>query len=199
MTFLLISLNVYIICYEYDEYLNYAYLQENINEVLIDIEGNITNEKTANAERKHTETLQLLDLDFESEEEGAQVNLQRYFYAAYFDYLEVTPFPMEYGGEVYESKQDIVNTLKQHEKDSSTYAALHKYVSLVDKIEREKFYVMHYWKEIFQQHSLLFLMVTLIIAMSAVFGDRKSTRLNSSHVAISYAVFCLKKKKIYIT
>src|SRR5437660_8161426 len=28
-------------------------------------------------------------------------------------------------------------------------------------------------------------------------GDRKSTRLNSSHVAISYAVFCLKKKKRY--
>src|SRR5207253_11142238 len=27
-------------------------------------------------------------------------------------------------------------------------------------------------------------------------GDRKSTRLNSSHVAISYAVFCLKKKKM---
>src|SRR5690606_1354107 len=28
-----------------------------------------------------------------------------------------------------------------------------------------------------------------------VSGDRKSTRLNSSHVKISYAVFCLKKKK----
>src|SRR5690606_41228853 len=27
-------------------------------------------------------------------------------------------------------------------------------------------------------------------------ADRKSTRLNSSHVKISYAVFCLKKKKI---
>src|SRR5206468_8785468 len=27
------------------------------------------------------------------------------------------------------------------------------------------------------------------------FGDRKSTRLNSSHDQISYAVFCLKKKK----
>src|SRR5690625_5645707 len=27
--------------------------------------------------------------------------------------------------------------------------------------------------------------------------DRKSTRLNSSHVAISYAVFCLKKKIVY--
>src|SRR5256885_12779514 len=28
--------------------------------------------------------------------------------------------------------------------------------------------------------------------------DRKSTRLNSSHLVISYAVFCLKKKKTYI-
>src|SRR2546430_7623739 len=28
-------------------------------------------------------------------------------------------------------------------------------------------------------------------------GDRKSTRLNSSHSQISYAVFCLKKKKDY--
>src|SRR2546426_10895026 len=29
----------------------------------------------------------------------------------------------------------------------------------------------------------------------AAAGDRKSTRLNSSHLVISYAVFCLKKKK----
>src|SRR5207249_8806879 len=32
-------------------------------------------------------------------------------------------------------------------------------------------------------------------ARSTTFSDRKSTRLNSSHVSISYAVFCLKKKK----
>src|SRR5947209_13805251 len=31
--------------------------------------------------------------------------------------------------------------------------------------------------------------------MQAARGDRKSTRLNSSHANISYAVFCLKKKK----
>src|SRR5256885_12940002 len=30
-------------------------------------------------------------------------------------------------------------------------------------------------------------------------ADRKSTRLNSSHLVISYAVFCLKKKKIMST
>src|SRR5699024_12231877 len=29
--------------------------------------------------------------------------------------------------------------------------------------------------------------------------DRKSTRLNSSHVSISYAVFCLKKKNLYLS
>src|SRR5256885_10872401 len=32
----------------------------------------------------------------------------------------------------------------------------------------------------------------------AVPGDRKSTRLNSSHLVISYAVFCLKKKKKHV-
>src|SRR3989475_7527406 len=36
--------------------------------------------------------------------------------------------------------------------------------------------------------------VTVIVAR-VVWVDRKSTRLNSSHSQISYAVFCLKKKK----
>src|SRR5436190_9440055 len=33
------------------------------------------------------------------------------------------------------------------------------------------------------------------VRRDGVFEDRKSTRLNSSHTVISYAVFCLKKKK----
>src|SRR5689334_23634812 len=33
--------------------------------------------------------------------------------------------------------------------------------------------------------------------LSAIRRDRKSTRLNSSHSSISYAVFCLKKKKTH--
>src|SRR5437660_8155527 len=33
------------------------------------------------------------------------------------------------------------------------------------------------------------------VQCKVISGDRKSTRLNSSHVAISYAVFCLKKKR----
>src|SRR5690348_17540103 len=37
--------------------------------------------------------------------------------------------------------------------------------------------------------------VELSAAQIAAFTDRKSTRLNSSHPSISYAVFCLKKKR----
>src|SRR6266508_2002122 len=36
----------------------------------------------------------------------------------------------------------------------------------------------------------------MVRPLSCATSDRKSTRLNSSHVASSYAVFCLKKKKI---
>src|SRR5437899_7882121 len=41
-------------------------------------------------------------------------------------------------------------------------------------------------------HSALAPHFTLVFPLSTV--DRKSTRLNSSHLGISYAVFCLKKK-----
>src|SRR3712207_8486240 len=37
--------------------------------------------------------------------------------------------------------------------------------------------------------------VTKVVSFGAFVEDRKSTRLNSSHANISYAVFCLKKKK----
>src|SRR2546426_3548435 len=44
----------------------------------------------------------------------------------------------------------------------------------------------------FDQHMNLLLEESVEILEE---GDRKSTRLNSSHLVISYAVFCLKKKK----
>src|SRR5437762_9756293 len=36
-----------------------------------------------------------------------------------------------------------------------------------------------------------------LVSLLLLYIDRKSTRLNSSHRCISYAVFCLKKKNIY--
>src|SRR5438876_10541690 len=48
----------------------------------------------------------------------------------------------------------------------------------------------------FDGDPLLDVAPTLAIRTASVFQrDRKSTRLNSSHPSISYAVFCLKKKK----
>src|SRR5436309_6665392 len=46
--------------------------------------------------------------------------------------------------------------------------------------------------------------IALVIGLGTMLGkmmaeDRKSTRLNSSHVKISYAVFCLKKKNTPLT
>src|SRR3712207_8132435 len=41
--------------------------------------------------------------------------------------------------------------------------------------------------------------LTALAAEAPLYPDRKSTRLNSSHANISYAVFCLKKKKIHHT
>src|SRR5689334_24525211 len=61
---------------------------------------------------------------------------------------------------------------------------------------------------LFRSHALLHALVALLHlvrqlgallggqhAADVQHGDRKSTRLNSSHSSISYAVFCLKKKK----
>src|SRR5699024_11613797 len=43
--------------------------------------------------------------------------------------------------------------------------------------------------------NLFSLIIIVIVKIRTKSIDRKSTRLNSSHVSISYAVFCLKKKK----
>src|SRR2546426_5544743 len=45
------------------------------------------------------------------------------------------------------------------------------------------------------ERPLLELLAQLLAGAAAARRDRKSTRLNSSHLVISYAVFCLKKKK----
>src|SRR3712207_7110317 len=41
--------------------------------------------------------------------------------------------------------------------------------------------------------------VEVLVAGDVLRLDRKSTRLNSSHANISYAVFCLKKKKLHLS
>src|SRR3712207_7384127 len=45
--------------------------------------------------------------------------------------------------------------------------------------------------------TLVFLVLVALVSSWITGEDRKSTRLNSSHANISYAVFCLKKKNIH--
>src|SRR5688572_31923404 len=54
--------------------------------------------------------------------------------------------------------------------------------------------VMMLWRFLNAYNDLLYLRGHILRTARAP-GDRKSTRLNSSHSQISYAVFCLKKKK----
>src|SRR5699024_2030305 len=51
------------------------------------------------------------------------------------------------------------------------------------------------WQKLGQDKWLILYLALLILYSIIHLIDRKSTRLNSSHVSISYAVFCLKKKR----
>src|SRR5437773_3589999 len=64
----------------------------------------------------------------------------------------------------------------------------------VDKKSREQFEIRTHKRliDIFEPTPQT---VDALMKLDLPAGDRKSTRLNSSHITISYAVFCLKKKK----
>src|SRR5205807_5016181 len=57
--------------------------------------------------------------------------------------------------------------------------------------------IIVHWINVFQvdPHSHY---LQLLLEKLSILEDRKSTRLNSSHLVISYAVFCLKKKKMQL-
>src|SRR5690625_7493715 len=60
---------------------------------------------------------------------------------------------------------------------------------LLNQLEDDK------WEVLFKPGKKVHIGTVISYGDGRLKGDRKSTRLNSSHVAISYAVFCLKKKK----
>src|SRR5699024_12475877 len=70
-------------------------------------------------------------------------------------------------------------------KESIVVAVMRKFVLLIPLI-----YIM---PQIMKSNQAM--AVYMAEPMADFLADRKSTRLNSSHVSISYAVFCLKKKK----
>src|SRR5690625_6821432 len=65
-----------------------------------------------------------------------------------------------------------------------------------DKLTWHQISNLQFWDDpIAKQYKIRAIPASFVIDSNGEIVDRKSTRLNSSHVAISYAVFCLKKKK----
>src|SRR3989442_3419012 len=71
--------------------------------------------------------------------------------------------------------------------------AVERVLAAAEKSERDRHEQQHVFE--FPSCNVLARKLSVHFRDQEADGDRKSTRLNSSHVRISYAVFCLKKKK----
>src|SRR5690349_23878094 len=76
-------------------------------------------------------------------------------------------------------------------RDDIQHAMEESLLEIVPRLEKRT----HYLSSLANIGMLVGLLGTIIATNMPMLADRKSTRLNSSHVEISYAVFCLKKKK----
>src|SRR5690625_5648244 len=92
---------------------------------------------------------------------------------------------------MYEEAAELYRDLRFEEEDAETAAELEKLEkSLLRSETLAKFKARGRNKRTNYRY-LLALAAILLLAFMALWKDRKSTRLNSSHVAISYAVLCL--------
>src|SRR5690606_41819177 len=93
-----------------------------------------------------------------------------FFYSRYGDHLDLHSFPTRRSSDLREAKLKALQlTLDKLDKTYGKGTVMKLGDSAVEEVEA--------------------------IPSGSLRLDRKSTRLNSSHVKISYAVFCLKKKK----
>src|SRR2546429_4537328 len=103
----------------------------------------------------------------------------------------VAPFAHYDQTSIHGSKFAASTNTRSHRKDFVTDASG---MSRIEPYSRSPFSLPAGWVDpglicsIFARARSIFLMISSTV-------DRKSTRLNSSHGYISYAVFCLKKKK----
>src|SRR5207249_5200083 len=96
----------------------------------------------------------------------------------------LTPLELEIMHVLWDTAPANVQTVQQHLKRELAYTTVQTMLNILHrkgKVKRTLKDRAYFYKP--------------AVSRSHVTGDRKSTRLNSSHVSISYAVFCLKKKK----
>src|SRR5690606_6194837 len=110
------------------------------------------------------------------------------------------PFQRDLDRRAGESPGMIEFVLKTWAQPKPTLPAPHQ---VVQTFVKTTFMVKPWSKRSLVYHAWVTLSATFVgflfgavLGILIAVGDRKSTRLNSSHVKISYAVFCLKKKTI---
>src|SRR5690606_41820079 len=101
-----------------------------------------------------------------------------FFFSPYVDHPDLPSFPTRRSSDL------IMNAV----------VALYVYSQLPEFVLRFVIYLLSHSMYRVQSHGLQHIPAEGAAVLVAN-QDRKSTRLNSSHVKISYAVFCLKKKK----
>src|SRR3712207_8900959 len=77
----------------------------------------------------------------------------------------------------------------------SAHSTLQKISRLVEEAQAEKAPAELFVDRFSRVYTPIVVAAAAVLAVVPPLLDRKSTRLNSSHANISYAVFCLKKKK----
>src|SRR5258708_22045295 len=100
-------------------------------------------------------------------------------------------------GQITELLVNILSELRQlNEREISWMKEVREKDKLTElRQDREWAYLQEQWKHQEGQEEVARERAHQYYETIMEIGDRKSTRLNSSHQIISYAVFCLKKKK----
>src|SRR5699024_12081655 len=108
--------------------------------------------------------------------------LMHLFHHCYYPHRDLHPFPTRRSSDLRDVVSELLNLLPlKHAEESKAPESDNKNGENKTK------------SQIFGSSSILAFLAELVRSYNPL--DRKSTRLNSSHVSISYAVFCLKKKK----
>ncbi|QNO13522.1 hypothetical protein HYG86_01435 [Alkalicella caledoniensis] len=195
ITLLLILLNLYIVNYDYDSFLNYNMYMENMGEELNIIQGEITPEKREFAKQ------QIKNIDQErqhakTEAEGSQLVMRRFVYNDYLNYQDNPLFPFSYGNRTFENRDELIGMLNNHEPQSAEHTKLSGYLGLTENVITDRFYIMR-WDYISQQNFLLFLMIVLVVAMAPVFGEDYSSGVASLTLSSKYGRTKLVKARMF--
>ncbi|QNO15399.1 hypothetical protein HYG86_11805 [Alkalicella caledoniensis] len=184
ITTLLILLNLYIVNYEYDSYMNYSMYMENMGEELSFLQGEVTPPKRMLVEEE-IKKIELAKENVRSESEGSRLVLKGFLYSDYINYIDNPLFPFKYEDKVFDNREELVDTLTTLEPNSKEYIELNGYLSITENVKNDRFFIMG-WDYIFQQNFLMFLMVVIIISMTSVFGEDYTSGVASLTLSTKY-------------